>query len=136
MADNEFQIKIIAPDRIFYEGEATMVEFTTTEGDIGVLKNHIPLTTVLAPGVITITEADDSKKYAGVYAGFVEILGESVTILAETAEWPDEIDVDRAQAAEKRARDRIETKAPGLDLARADIALKKSLVRQNLVSRL
>ena len=54
MADNLFQVEIITPDRIFYRGQASMIEFTTTEGEIGVFKDHIPLTTVLAPGIVTI----------------------------------------------------------------------------------
>ena len=65
MADNLFQVEIITPDRIFYRGQASMIEFTTTEGEIGVFKDHIPLTTVLAPGIVTITEADGAKKGRG-----------------------------------------------------------------------
>ena len=133
MAENEFAVKIIAPDRIFYEGEASMLEFSTTEGDIGVLKNHIPLTCVLTPGVITITDANDNKKVAGVYAGFAEILGDRVTLLAEVAEWPDEIDEERAKSSEERARTRLSERPEELDVARAEISLRRSLVRQKLV---
>ena len=61
MADNLFQVEIITPDRIFYRGQASMIEFTTTVGEIGVFKDHIPLTTVLAAGIVTITEADGAK---------------------------------------------------------------------------
>lgn len=86
MADERiFSVEIIAPDRIFYKGEATMIEFTTESGDIGVYKNHIPLTTVLAPGIVTITEPEGKKK-AAVHAGFAEILQDKVTLLAEIAE--------------------------------------------------
>ena len=55
MAEN-FELQIITPDRIFYEGEASMVEFTSVDGEMGVYKHHIPLTTVLMPGIVTITE--------------------------------------------------------------------------------
>lgn len=75
-----------------------MIEFNTTEGEIGVYPDHIPLTTVLAPGVVTITNGEDVKE-AAVHAGFAEILGDKVTLLAEIAEWPDEIDEKRAEAA-------------------------------------
>ena len=90
MADESrnFQVEIITPERVFYTGEATMIEFTTVEGDIGVYKNHIPLTTVLAPGIVTITQEDGQKK-AAVHSGFAQILGDKVTLLAEIAEWPD-----------------------------------------------
>ena len=70
---NTFEVKVITPERVFYEGVASMIEFTTTEGDIGVYAHHIPLTTVLAPGVETITESEENKKVAGVYSGFAAI---------------------------------------------------------------
>ena len=133
MADESrnFQVEIITPERVFYTGEAIMIEFTSVEGDMGVYKNHIPLTTVLAPGIVTITEEDGQKK-AAVHAGFAEILGDKVTLLAEIAEWPDEIDTDRAERARKRAEERLAAKAESLDVARAELALKRALVRISL----
>lgn len=133
MADNLFQVEIITPDRVFYHGDASMIEFTTTEGEIGVYKDHIPLTTVLAPGIVTITESEGAKR-AVVHAGFAEILGDKVTLLAEVAEWPDEIDLDRARRAEDRARDRLNRKDANLDVARAELALKRALVRQDILA--
>ena len=124
-------VEIITPDRVFYSGKATMIEFNTTEGEIGVLPNHIALTTVIAPGIVTISTEEEQIK-AAVHAGFAEILPDKVTLLAEIAEWPDEIDVKRAHAAEERARERLEKKEANLDVMRAEIALKKALVRQNL----
>lgn len=107
MADDRiFSVEIITPDRIFYQGEAEMIEFTTVNGEIGVYKNHIPLTTVLAPGIVTIT-GPEGKKEAAVHSGFAEILQDKVTFLAEIAEWPDEIDVARAEAAKERAEKRL-----------------------------
>ena len=123
-----FKVEIITPDRIFYEGEASFIEFTTTAGEIGVYANHIPMTTVLAPGAVTIHNGEE-ETVAAVHAGFAEILGDKVTLLAEVAEWPDEIDVSRAEAAKNRAEERIASKAEGIDVARAEIALRKALVR-------
>ena len=131
MADNVFKVEIITPDRIFYNGESDFIEFTTMSGEIGVYKNHIPLTTVLAPGIVTITEEDGQKK-AAVHAGFAEILGDKVTLLAEIAEWPDEIDWDRAEAAKRRAEERLAAKAEDLDVVRAELALRRALVRISL----
>ena len=69
MADsNLFTLKIITPDRVFYEGEVSMVEFNTIEGEIGVLKGHIPLTVIVSPGILTITEAEGTKE-AALHAG-------------------------------------------------------------------
>ena len=126
--NNLFQLEIITPDRIFYRGEAWMVEFTALDGRIGVMKRHIPLTTVLAPGVLTIKEAQGEKR-AALHAGFAEILPEKVTILAETAEWPEEIDEERAKAAQKRAQERLARREAGIDAARAEVALKRALAR-------
>lgn len=123
-----FQLQIITPDRIFYEGDASMVEFNSVDGELGVYKHHIPLTTVLAPGIVTITEPDGQKE-AAIHAGFVQILGEKVTFLAEIAEWPDEIDVARAEAAKQRAEERLRSHGADVDVARAEIALKRALVR-------
>lgn len=130
MADNSkmFQVKIITPDRIFYSGEVEMIEFMTSSGQVGIYKNHIPLTTVLAPGAVMLHEAE-GEKVAAVHAGFAEILPEQVTLLAEIAEWPEEIDTSRAEAARKRAEERIQAKTSDVDLARAEFALRKALTR-------
>ncbi len=128
MADNAFKLKIVSPNRTFYEGEAVMLECRTTEGEIGVLKNHIPLTAVLAPGVAKIREANGELKVA-LISGFVEVLQDQVTILAEIAEWPDEIDVHRAEEARIRAERRLAEKAAGVNLARASLALQRSIAR-------
>ena len=134
MADEKiFQVEIITPDRGFYTGDATMIEFNTVNGVIGVYKHHIPLTTVLAPGIVTITNGDE-KKTAAVHAGFAEILGEKVTLLAEVAEWPDEIDLARAEAAKERAEERLSNKSANLDVARAELALRRALVRIDIKS--
>ena len=125
---NLFQVEIITPDRVFFRGDADMIEFNTADGQIGVYKDHIPLTTVLEPGVVIIHK-DGEQKVAAVHAGFAEILGEKVTLLAELAEWPNEIDVSRAEAARERAEERIKTKAESLDLKRAEYALHKALIR-------
>lgn len=131
MAENLVEVEIITPDRVFYKGDASLIEFNTTEGEIGVYPKHIALTTVIAPGIVTLhTEEGDVK--AAVHAGFAEILPDKVTLLAEIAEWPDEIDVDRAHAAEERARERLNKKEANLDIARAELSLKRALVRQNL----
>ncbi len=126
---NTFTIKVITPERVFYTAEATMVEFNTTEGEIGVYKNHIPMTVIVKPGVLTIT--GEEVKKAALHSGFVEILQDSVTILAEVIEWPDEIDLARAESAKDRAEKRISDKTPDLDIIRAEAALQRAMARIN-----
>lgn len=134
MADEnkKFTLRIITPDRMFYEGEADMVEFNTTEGEIGIYKNHIPMTVIIKPGVLTITDGDTQTK-AALHAGFVEILQDSVTILAEVIEWADEIDGKRAEEAYDRAQERIRAKDPKTDIARAETALLRAMARINAI---
>ena len=129
MADeNLFTLQIISPDRIFYEGEASFVEMVTSEGEVGVYKNHIPMTNILVPGIVKIHESDGVKE-AAVHSGFVEILQEKIVIMAEVAEWPDEIDINRAEEARKRAERRLSSNGSEINDARAEAALKRSLTR-------
>jgi F-type H+-transporting ATPase subunit epsilon len=128
MADT-FHLKITSPDRIFFEGEVTMVEINTTEGQIGVLPNHIPLTSVLAPGVCYIYVPGQDPKVCAIHGGFFEILQDSMTILAEVCEWPEEIDLARAEEAKVRAERFLYEKPAGTDIARATLALKRSAAR-------
>ena len=130
MADH-FKLQVITPDRKFYQGDVQMVELTTTEGQIGVYARHIPLTAVVAPGILTIHE-DGEKKTAALMSGFVQIMPEEVTIMAEVVEWPDEIDFARAEQARVRAQRRLSEHSPEMDVARAEMALKRALVRLGL----
>ena len=123
-----FELKIIEPDGMFYEGYASFLEFASVMGEMGVYANHIPLTTILAPGVAKIHN-DGQVKKAAVMGGFIEIQKDRITVMAENAEWPDEIDVERAKAAKKRAEERLQKKDAGLDMARAEAALKRAMAR-------
>ena len=126
--ERDFTLRIITPDRTFYEGDVQMVEFNTTEGEIGILKDHIPMTVLISPGVLTIT-LEEETKVAALHAGFAEILGDRVTILAEIIEWPHEIDEHRAEAAKARAEERIQAGSDDLDLKRAEISLRRAITR-------
>ena len=129
MADKSgFLLRIITPDRVFYENRADMVEFNTTEGEIGVLPGHIPMTVIVRPGILYIHETEGEKK-AALHAGFAEILPEGVTILAEIIEWPEEIDEERAKSARERAEKRLQGKAPNTDVAKAETALQRAIAR-------
>ena len=129
MADMKtFRLLVNTPDRVFYNDDVTMVELSITEGEIGVYAEHIPLTSVLVPCVMNIHVDGDVKK-AAVHGGIVEILQDKVTVLAEIAEWPEEIDVNRANEAKTRAERRLSSNDPQIDVVRAEAALKRSLAR-------
>ncbi len=128
MADNKFALKVMCPDRTFFEGEADMVEMNTTEGYIGVYPGHIPIATVLAPGILVIHNDGETKR-AALHSGFARISPDNIMILAEVAEWPDKIDLNRAEEARVRAERRLSGTESGIDIKRAEAALKRSLTR-------
>ena len=132
MAANSMKVKIISPERVFYEGDVTMLELNTTEGAIGVCPGHIPLTAVVEPGILKIHEAGGKVREAALISGFLEILPNQVRVMAEIVEWPEEIDVKRAQEAKIRSERRLADK--NRDHARARAALRRSLVRMQVAS--
>lgn len=129
MADsNLFHVQVVSPDRIFFEDDIEMLEVKTTEGEIGVLAGHIPLTSIVAPGVVRFITKGESKE-AALHDGFIEILPDRVMILAESCEWPDEIDMNRAREAKTRAERRLKGSDGEINEARAELALRKALLR-------
>ena len=128
----KFKLSIVTPDREFFNEEAEMVEFNTTEGEIGVYAGHAPLTVIVKPGVLTVTQGETVRN-AALHAGFVQILPDEVTILAEIIEWPEEIDQTRAEAASQRAEERLAGRDANIDLDRAQVALMRAVTRINTV---
>ncbi|MGL5258627.1 MAG: ATP synthase F1 subunit epsilon [Lachnospiraceae bacterium] len=129
MADEKsFHLKVITPDRSFYDNDVHMVEFNTIEGELGIYPGHLPMTVIIKPGVLVITEGEE-KKRAALHSGFVEILPDEITILAEVIEWPEEIDQDRAEAAKERATKKLAEQLSNTELAKAETALARSVAR-------
>ncbi|NDZ94697.1 F0F1 ATP synthase subunit epsilon [Streptomyces sp. SID6673] len=109
MADKSFHVEVVAADEKLYSGEATFVIAQTTSGELGVLANHEPLLGQLVPGgFVVIAEESGKRLSAAVQGGFLSVTGESVTVLAESAQWADDIDA----AAERSA---LESAEPGTD---------------------
>ena len=133
MAENMFKLRIVSPDREFYNGDVEMVEMVTTEGEIGVLKGHIPTTAVAAPGILKIHEAEGVVKEAVLIDGIIRVMQDDVTILAEDCNWPDEIDINRAREAKIRAERRLSGEEDGANLDRAEIALRRAIARISAV---
>ena len=126
-----FTLKIITPDRVFYEDQVSMVEFNTVEGEVGIYREHIPMTMIVAPGITKDQEISE----AALHAGFAEVLPDQVTVLAEIIEWPEEIDISRAEEAKSRAEERIREHAPGTDMRRAEMSLKRAVARIETVKK-
>lgn len=133
MADEgrDFRLEVISPDRIFFDDTVDMVELRTTEGDIGILKGHIPLTAIVAPGIMKI-KMSGGEKEAALHDGFIEILKDRVVILAESCEWPEEIDINRANEAKLRAERRLKGADGEINESRAEMSLRRALTRIEL----
>lgn len=128
---NKLALKIITPSRNMFDGEVDMVVMRTKSGDVGILHGHQPMVTILDYGVLSI-KIDGEDKSAAVLGGFAEISGEGMSILTDAAEWTDEIDVVRAQQAKERAEARLRNTQANVDIQRAELALKRALVRLDL----
>ena len=132
MAENKIALKVITPNRQMFNGEADMVIMRTASGDVGIMHGHQPMVTVLDYGVMRIQNEGEEDKNAAVFGGFAQIDKEGITVLTDIAEWSDEIDLERAEQARKRAEERLSKKANDLDVLRAELALKRALVRIGL----
>ena len=127
---NKIRLQVIAPKRVIFDGECTMIEYNTTEGYVGVLPGHIAMTQIIAPGRLTIYEENKEKPtHLAAMSGIATIMPDTITLLTEIVEFKDEIDVERAKAARERAIKRLEEKLEGTDMARASKALKRAEAR-------
>ena len=124
----EFQLEILTPDKKAFSGLVTYVKASGVEGYFAILVNHAPMLSALRIGELEI-EADNKRQFFATSGGFLEVLNNHVSILAETAEPADSIDVARAEAAKKRAEERMKLKATEIDFDRAQLALFRSLNR-------
>lgn len=130
---NKLSLKIITPTRNMFEGDVDMVVMRTKSGDVGILHGHQPMVTILDYGVLTIKN-DGEDKLAAVLGGFAEISADGMSILTDAAEWSNEIDVVRAKEAKERAEARLKNTQANIDIKRAELALKRALVRLDLGS--
>jgi F-type H+-transporting ATPase subunit epsilon len=133
MADT-FQLEIVTPEKKVVETTAEEVQIPGKNGYLGVLPGHAPLITELAVGEITFRENSTEQRLAVAW-GFAEVLPDKVTILAETAERPDEIDVDRARKAKERAEQRLASGDTAVDVKRALDALHRAESRLDVAGK-
>lgn len=128
MADKAIQLEVVTPEKIVLQEEVDFVVAPGSEGFLGILPDHAPIITSLAIGVAKIKKGNEETLMA-VSGGFLEVKNNVATILADTAEKPDEIDVNRAKAAKERAEQRLASQTADIDVARAEAALKRALSR-------
>ena len=128
------QLQIVSADRSLVNERVDEVEIPGADGYFGVLPGHTPLLSLLGAGELWYRQGQE-KHYLAIAFGFAEVLPDRVTILAQVAERSDEIDVARAEAARKRAEQRMTAPPSDIDWERARVALMKALVRLQVASR-
>ena len=131
---SSIQLQIVSADRSLVNEQVDEVGIPGAEGYFGVLPGHTPLLSTLQVGTLWYRQGQETH-YLAIAFGFAEVQPDRVTILAQIAEKPDEIDVARAEAAKKRAEERLAAPVMDMDFERARIALMKSLVRLQVASR-
>jgi F-type H+-transporting ATPase subunit epsilon len=127
-------LQIVTPERMLVHEQVDEVEIPGVDGYFGVLPGHTPLLAALTVGELWYRKGQE-KTYLLIAYGFAEVLPDRVTILAQLAERAEEIDVERAEAARRRAAERLERKSE-VDYERARVALTKSLTRLQVSSRI
>jgi len=125
------KLEIVTPERKVYEQEVDMVIGRGVFGEFGILPNHMPFVTPLKIAPIDV-KIGDKREQIAVHGGFLEVFNNRVVVLAETAELPDDIDLDRALAAKERAERRLKAKQADIDFKRAQLALQRALNRINV----
>jgi F-type H+-transporting ATPase subunit epsilon len=123
-----FNFNVVAPDGQVLNKNVDFVVVPSVNGELGILPNHAPLIASLGIGVIRYTE-DGKVKRIAISGGFMEVVNNKVTVLANTAETSEDIDLERAQAAKERAEKRLQERQPDIDIARAEVALKRAIAR-------
>ena len=129
-----FHLEIITPDRKFFTEEVEELVINTPQGQVGILKNHMPMVTAISIGNIRIKQ-DGNWKDAVVSEGFMEITGDKAIAFCDTAEWPDEIDINRAKAAEDRARERLQGEISYKQYVQSQAALQRAMSRLRVTTQ-
>ena len=133
MADT-FQLEIVTPEKKVVETAAEEIQIPGKNGYLGILPGHAPLITELSVGEINYRENGTEQRLAVAW-GFAEVLPNKVTILAETAEHPSEIDVERARKAKQRAEQRLTSGDTSVDVERALDALQRAETRMEIAGK-
>lgn len=129
-----FPLKIVTPDGVKYDGLAQQLTVRTINGDMGIMAGHISCVSPLGMGQATVV-IDGQKRFAACIGGMVSVANGNVTLLPTTFEWSEDINPERADASEKRARAVLEDKtSTATDLKLAEARLKRALIRKNVAA--
>ena len=137
MNDKYIKFEIVTPERVVLKEEITQITVPTKMGEITVLPNHIPLVASLLPGVVHVKKKNGQDEIMSISGGFLEVLKDKVVILADTAERAEELDLDRAEEARRRAEELKEKARRGenVDFTEVNAAIERELARTKAIKR-
>lgn len=128
----EIILNIITPEKKFFSGTIIKLITEDKEGSLGILPGHMSMVKSLLPHICTFKTKEEKEMKAFISSGILKIDKGSIDILCDSAEWPEDIDVNRAKKAQERAEERIKTMPEGTDIKRAELALKRALIRTKI----
>jgi F-type H+-transporting ATPase subunit epsilon len=131
---SSIRLDIVTAERLVYSEDVDLVVAPGVEGQLGILPQHAPLMTALEGGEMIVRRGVEEFSLA-ISGGFLEIRPDRIIVLADSAERDDEIDLARAEEAQRRAKQRMESPTPDIDAARAEAALRRSLVRLKVAQK-
>jgi F-type H+-transporting ATPase subunit epsilon len=130
-----FRLDVVTAERLVYSDDVDIVVAPGAEGELAVLPHHAPLMTMLHPGELRTRKGPEEHSLV-ITGGFLEVRPDRVTVLADAAEHAEEIDIARAEAAKKRAEERLAHRTAEIDIARAEAALQRSLARLKVAEKI
>ena len=128
------QLDIVTAERLVSSEQVDRLVAPGVDGELGILPHHAPLLTALAPGEISVVK-DGEETFIAIGGGFMEVIGNKVTVLADTAERADEIDAGRAEAALTRTKEQLDDRSSDMDLERATASIRRSQARLKVARR-
>lgn len=129
-----YRLEIVTPEGVFFSGDVEMTIVRTAEGDMGILADHENTVAPLKIGTLKVIQ-DKKTRVAACTSGFLSVVPDEVTLVTDSAEWADEIDVDRAQQALERARERLANKGKDTDVQRAQLAMSRAMNRVRVATK-
>ncbi|WP_138203918.1 F0F1 ATP synthase subunit epsilon [Haloimpatiens lingqiaonensis] len=127
--DGVLNLLIITPEKEFYNGDIKEINTETLNGHIGILPGRLPIIALLKPTITVFKDKNGKEFKAFTSSGIIQVENNKVKILCDACEWPEEIDFNRAEAAKKRAEERLANKQESLDVQRAQMALARAMIR-------
>lgn len=122
-----FKFEVITPEKVFYSSDVDMIIFNREDGEMGVMADHMPMVVAVDIGMLKIVK-DGMYKFAAISEGFIQITDKGVTAIVDAAEWPEDIDVERAERAKNIAEDKLKEYRKNKEM---ETLLKLSIVRAN-----